>query len=81
MGSRMDQLAERDLIARCRAGDEAGFAELVDLYKRLVFAVISRTIADRSHTEDLAQEVFIKVHRGLPHFRSEERRVGKECRL
>jgi RNA polymerase sigma-70 factor (ECF subfamily) len=69
----MDLADERDLIQRCRNGSEGAFRELVDQYKNLVFGVISRTISDRSRTDDLAQEVFLKVHRGLPYFRGEAR--------
>jgi len=38
-----------------------------------VFAVIARTVPDRSQVEDLAQDVFLRVHRGLPYFRGEAR--------
>ena len=69
----MDQIAERDLLGRCRSGDEGAFAELVDGYKNLVFALVSRTIADKSRVEDVAQDVFIKVHRGLPYFRGDSK--------
>ncbi len=65
--------AERELVERCRSGDERAFQELVDRYKDLVFALISRTIQDRSRAEDLAQDVFLRVHRGLPYFRGEAR--------
>ena len=65
--------AERALVERCRGGDEGAFQELVERYKDLVFALIARTIQDRSHAEDLAQEVFLRVHRGLPYFRGEAR--------
>lgn len=64
---------ERALIERCRAGDENAFQELVDRNKDLVFALIARTVQDRSRAEDLAQEVFLRVHRGLPYFRGEAR--------
>jgi RNA polymerase sigma-70 factor, ECF subfamily len=64
---------ERALVERCRAGDEGAFQELVDRYKDLVFALIVRTVQDRSRAEDLAQEVFLRVHRGLPFFRGEAR--------
>src|SRR5207253_11276873 len=64
---------ERALLERCRAGDESAFQELVDRYKGLVFALIARTIQDRSRAEDLAQDVFLRVHRGLPYFRGEAR--------
>jgi len=65
--------AERTLVARCRTGDEGAFQELVERYKDLVFALIARTVQDRSRAEDLAQEVFLRVHRGLPYFRGEAR--------
>ena len=64
---------ERELVARCQRGDESAFAELVDQYKNLVYAMIYRMAADRTQVEDLAQDVFLKVHRGLPYFRGEAR--------
>src|SRR5579864_6286136 len=64
---------ERALIERCRRRDEGAFQELVDRYKDLVFALIARTVQDRSRAEDLAQDVFLRVHRGLPYFRGEAR--------
>jgi RNA polymerase sigma-70 factor (ECF subfamily) len=67
----MDLASERDLVERCRAGDEGAFQELVETYKNLVFALIARTIQDRARAEDLAQDVFLRIHRGLPYFRGE----------
>jgi RNA polymerase sigma-70 factor (ECF subfamily) len=67
----MSDLAEADLIARCQQGDEQAFRELVDRYKDLVFGVLARSSVDRSRVEDLAQEVFLRIHRGLPYFRGE----------
>ena len=69
----MDQASEDALLARCRAGSDAAFGELVDHHKNFVFGVIVRTIRDPSHAEDLAQEVFFRVYRGLPHFRGDSR--------
>ncbi len=69
----MVELDEPQLVRRCREGDEGAFRELVDAYKNLVFGLISRTIADRSRAEDLAQEVFLRIHRGLPYFRGDAR--------
>jgi|SRR5579872_3213653 len=64
---------ERQLVERCRSGDEHAFQELVEAYGNLVFALIARTVQDRSRAEDLAQEVFLRVHRALPYFRGEAR--------
>ena len=69
----MEAVSERELVERCRSGDETAFQDLVDRYKGLVFALIARTVQDRSRAEDLAQEVFLRVHRGLPYFRGEAR--------
>src|ERR1700716_1525048 len=69
----MEAVNERELVERCRRGDEGAFQELVDRYKDLVFALIARTVLDRSRAEDLAQDVFLRIHRGLPYFRGEAR--------
>jgi len=67
----MSATPEHELIARCKKGDEGAFRELVDRYKGMVFALTSRSAATRERAEDLAQEVFLRVHRGLPYFRGE----------
>ena len=64
---------DRELIERCRSGDDTAFGEFVDRYKDLVFGLVYRMVADRSLAEDLAQDVFLKVHRGIPYFRGEAR--------
>ena len=69
----MDDLDERALLERCRGGDDAAFGELVDRYKDLVYGVVHRMVTDRTQVDDLAQDVFLKVHRGLPYFRGEAR--------
>ena len=69
----MNDFDERALIERCRTGDDIAFSELVDRYKNLVFAIVSRMVSDRTQVDDLAQEVFLKVHRGLPYFRGDAR--------
>ena len=70
----MADFDERSLIERCRQGDDdAAFSELVDRYKDLVYGMVHRLTVDRSQVDDLAQDVFLKVHRGLPYFRGEAR--------
>ncbi|NUR56939.1 MAG: RNA polymerase sigma factor [Acidobacteria bacterium] len=70
----MADFDERSLIERCRQGeDDAAFSELIDRYKDLVYGMVYRLTADRSRVDDLAQDVFLNVHRGLPYFRGEAR--------
>jgi RNA polymerase sigma-70 factor, ECF subfamily len=69
----MRSTSEHELVERCRQGDETAFRELVDQYKGLVFALIARSVTDRARAEELAQDVFLKVHKGLQYFRGEAR--------
>jgi RNA polymerase sigma-70 factor (ECF subfamily) len=69
----MADISEAELVDRCKHGDEEAFRELVERYKDLVFGVLSRSTTDTSRVEDLAQEVFLRIHRGLPYFRGEAR--------
>ena len=62
-----------ELVERCRNGDETAFRELVEQYKGLVFAIMARSVADPARAEELAQEAFLRVHKGLPYFRGEAR--------
>lgn len=72
---------DRELVSRCRSGSEAAFTELVDTYKGMVFAVISRSVSHRGAVEDLAQDVFMRVHRGLRSFRGDARLSTWICRI
>lgn len=65
--SRPDPGAEaRDRrLARARAGDIDAFADLVRHHQRLVFGIACRMLDDRAAAEDLAQDVFVQLHRHL----------------
>lgn len=69
----MSGISEQQLIERCRHGDDEAFRELVDQQKRLVFALIGRSVSNPARVEELAQEVFLRIHRGLPYFRGESK--------
>ena len=62
---------ERDegkLVRRCLAGDQEACADLVQGYARMVGTVIWRATGDDGMVEDLAQDTFLRVFRGLPYF-------------
>jgi RNA polymerase sigma-70 factor (ECF subfamily) len=81
IGALEERADDRDLIRRCRSGSDAAFAELVDRHKAMVFAMISRSIAEQARVEDLAQDVFMRVHRGLRGFRGDARLSTWICRI
>jgi RNA polymerase sigma-70 factor (ECF subfamily) len=53
------------LLARARAGEPAAFAALMRSHQRLVYSLALRMLADRDAAEDLAQDVFLSLHRKL----------------
>jgi RNA polymerase sigma-70 factor (ECF subfamily) len=52
---------EKDLLQQLIAGDERGFAGLYDLYSPSIQKFILRYVNSSPLTEDLTQEVFIKI--------------------
>ncbi|HEX4998694.1 MAG TPA: RNA polymerase sigma factor [Terriglobia bacterium] len=67
---------ERELIARVQAGEEAAREELVREHAPMVFRLISRFFRYREDVEDLAQDVFLKVFRGIDQVRPDENFPG-----
>ncbi len=59
---------DRDLVGRCRKGDERAFEELVRKYQQTVFNLVCHNIGYRNDVEDIAQKVFAKVYFSLPKF-------------
>ena len=56
-------------LARARTGDDAARTALVDRYRRRLYALVARLMVTRPDLiDDLAQESFVKVLRGLPQF-------------
>ena len=51
---------------RLRAGDRKAFQELFRRAGGMVFSLVLRLVHDRELSEDLTQEVFLKVYQALP---------------
>ena len=58
-------------LFRARAGDSGAFAALVREHQSAVFSVALRMLADRHKAEELAQEVFLQMHRKLDSIESD----------
>src|ERR671924_1925291 len=71
----MDLAPDSDarLVARCRAGDEQAWAELVERFSRYVYAIAVQGFRlSEADAEDVFQEVFARVFERLETLREDE---------
>ncbi|WP_312667729.1 RNA polymerase sigma factor [Tissierella praeacuta] len=61
---------ESELIKRALEGDEDSFAQIINLYKNYVFAIILNFIKDYDEVENIAQEVFLQIYLSLSNYES-----------
>ncbi|GAB4283797.1 MAG: sigma-70 family RNA polymerase sigma factor [Deferrisomatales bacterium] len=61
------------VVVRAARGDEQAFRELVLRYRPFVRAICFSRVADAALAEDLAQEVFLRVHKDLDALRDPDR--------
>src|SRR3954463_16633340 len=59
---------ERLLLARLREGDERAFADLVDRYQPALMSVALRYVGTRSVAEEVVQETWVGLLRGIDRF-------------
>lgn len=63
--------SDERLIERIKAGDDAAFQQLVQRYQNRVYSLVHRIVNMPEDTEDIAQEVFVTLHRSMANFRGE----------
>jgi RNA polymerase sigma-70 factor (ECF subfamily) len=63
--------SDSDLIAGFLAGDREAFDELVKRHREQVFATAWRMVGNAETAEEIAQETFVRVFKGLRRFRRE----------
>jgi RNA polymerase sigma-70 factor, ECF subfamily len=59
---------DKRLILRAQAGDTGAFRLLVERHQRRVFAIALGLVRDEQDAREIAQEAFLRVHKGLPEF-------------
>ncbi len=69
----MHEDPDQPLVIRAAAGDRDAFALLVGRYQSRVLNLALTLGVPPSDAQDVAQDVFIRVFRGLPRFRGEAR--------
>lgn len=62
------ELDPRQIVRRCRLGEEAAFSDLVSYYSSRVLAFCLRFLRQRQDAEDAAQETLARACRYLPRF-------------
>jgi RNA polymerase sigma-70 factor (ECF subfamily) len=60
--------SEVDLVARLRACDEAAFGEIVERYGSKIYQVSYGILGNRDDADEIAQEVFAKIHFSIHSF-------------
>ncbi|MGB7554118.1 MAG: sigma-70 family RNA polymerase sigma factor [Candidatus Korobacteraceae bacterium] len=63
--------AEAAIVAELKAGSEDAFYWLIAHYNQPVYSLVYRILDDPSDAADTAQEVFIKVFRGIKNFNAD----------
>ena len=65
-------LTDSELVARCRAGDQEAWAELVDRFSRYVYAISVQAFRlSDADAEDVFQEVFARAYQHLDGLRDD----------
>lgn len=61
----MSTIDDKDLVARCREGDDDAWRDLVDRFGPRVYAIAYHFTMKREDAEELSQEIFLKLFENL----------------
>lgn len=59
---------ERLLIKESIEGSEKAFANIINVYRNYIFAIVLNFIKDYGEAENVAQEVFLQIYTSLPSY-------------
>ena len=62
---------DAQLVQECLGGNGAAWGELVRRHTRRIYNLCYRFTSQRQEAEDLSQEVFLRVYKTLPSYRSQ----------
>ena len=66
-------MGEEEIIIRLKQGDERTFREFVEKYRQRVINTCLGLLHNAEDAEDVAQDVFIEVHRSIHKFRGQSK--------
>ena len=67
----MPEKKDGELVKQVLAGDDAAYAVLVERYRARVFSTATRFARNGSELDDLAQDIFIRIWKGLKTYRAD----------
>jgi RNA polymerase sigma-70 factor (ECF subfamily) len=70
---RLKDTEERELVRKSLAGDERAFRKMLESHYTLIYSVVRGVTGQHGETDDIVQEVFIKIFRALGTFRGDSR--------
>jgi RNA polymerase sigma-70 factor (ECF subfamily) len=70
-GQSNEPSGEAWLIAQAQTGNQAAFAELVEMHQDFVFNLAFRILQNYEEADDASQEAFVKIWQALPNFRGD----------
>jgi RNA polymerase sigma-70 factor (ECF subfamily) len=62
---------DAELVQRCRSGEQSAFTEIIKRYYPRIRALALQTLHNDADAEEVAQDTFIRAHRGLANFRGD----------
>lgn len=64
---------DEDLLRQLKSGNEESYRYLIDTYRNLVWHILLRMTANRDVSEDLFQEVFLRIYKEIGKFRGDSK--------
>ena len=71
MTEQAENISDKTLVERFRRGEEEAFSILVERYASRTYRVAYGVLGNREDAEEVAQDVFVKIHKALADFRGE----------
>lgn len=64
-------MKEDEIVKALKENNEESFIEVVELYKNKIVSLCYSYTQDYGEAEDISQEVFISIYKGIKNFREE----------
>lgn len=69
--AKVEAAYDAELVRRFKAGDESAFTEIVQRHYSRIRSLANESLHNHADAEEVAQDTFIRAHRGLVNFRGD----------